>query len=141
MNIRLSLQDYHDMIQGGARASEWFLPSSVESTQVLGLESCPAARLHNLNAADPRCHLARAQTPKAIRCLCTPRVHKLGPERTWGTFPKALCARESLALSPVRDCSGFVTTDHIRLLFARCQAPFCLIGSESRVPGQPGFPH
>src|ERR1019366_10471184 len=31
MNIRLLLQDCHDRIQGGARASEWFLPFSVES--------------------------------------------------------------------------------------------------------------
>ena len=78
----------------------------------------------------------RTQRQSDVRA---PRVHKLGPERTWGTFPKALCARESLALSPVRDCSGFAMTDHIRCLFAQCQAPFCLIGSESRVPGQPGF--
>ena len=46
------------MVQGGARASEWLLPSSVESTQVLGLKSCPAAGLHNRNAAGPGYHIS-----------------------------------------------------------------------------------
>jgi len=84
-------------------------------------------------------HSPRPEDHKGNSMFCAPRVHKFGPERTWGTFPKALCARESLSLSPVRDCSGFVMTDNIRCLFAKCQAPFCPIGSESRVPGQPGF--
>src|ERR1039457_3947359 len=128
MNIRLSLQDCHDRIQGGARASEWFLPSSVESTQVLGLKSCPAASLHNRNAAGPGYHFSPPRSEHKgnsmfVHSGCT----NSGLRRTRGTFPKALCARESLALSPVRDCSGFVTTDHMRCLFAQCQAPFCLI--------------
>jgi hypothetical protein len=64
-------------------------------------------------------------------------LHKFGPE-TQSRDPsrERLCARESLALSPGRDCSGFAMTDHIRVLFAQCQAPFCPIGSESRVPGR-----
>jgi hypothetical protein len=89
------------MIQGGARASEWFLPSSVGSTQVLGLKSCPAARLHNRNAAGPGYHSSPALRTQSQSDVRAPWVRKLGPERTWGTFPKALSARESLTLSPV----------------------------------------
>ena len=79
---------------------------------------------------------------KGNSMFCALRVHKIGSE-TQSRDPsrERLCARESLVLSPVRDCSGFAMTDHVRCLFAQCQASFCLIGSDSRVPGQPGFPH
>src|ERR1035441_1210898 len=83
--------------------------------------------------------LSPCSDPKGNSMFVHPGCTNSGLNAPGGTFPKALCARESLALS-VRDCSGFAMTDHIRCLFAQCQAPFCRIGSESRVPGQPGFP-
>ena len=78
---------------------------------------------------------------KGNSMFCALRVHKFGPEtQSRGSFPRVVCQRIPGPV-PVRDCAGFAMTDHIRCLFAQCQVPFCLIGSESRVPGQPGFPH
>jgi hypothetical protein len=69
--------------------------------------------------------LARAQTPEANR-VCALGVHKLGPGNFSGRrFRQGVCVPEShRALSPFRDCWGFVIGDDIRRVFAKCQILF-----------------
>jgi hypothetical protein len=76
---------------------------------------------------DPSCLRSWAQSD-----VCAPRVHKLGPETPRGGPPESVCVPESpWALSPVRDCWGFAIDDHIRCLFAICQAPLSLLSIRS----------
>ena len=69
--------------------------------------------------------LARAQTPKAIRCFVHPGCTNSGLRRPGGTFPKAfVCQRAPRVPLAVCACSGFAIPTIIRVLFAQCQVPF-----------------
>ena len=72
-----------------------------------------------LSSAGSRHHLARTQIPKAIPVV-HPGCTNLRLRRPLAAFR----AREpQRVLSPVCDCWGFAIGNHIRVLFATCQAP------------------
>ena len=64
-------------------------------------------------------HLARAQTRKAIRWFVHSGCTNSGLRPLRAMFPKGVCLPQNpRALSPARDCLGFVIADYIRVLFA-----------------------
>ena len=122
-----------------------------ESIQALGPQSNPMLFVHpcctnpglrRTRRLPTKCRLCSSShsprpDPKGNPDVCAPWVHKLGPESEPGDIPESVCVPESpRVLSSVRDCSGFAITDHLRVLFAKCQAPYFI--RSDRKPGQRG---